>query len=171
MYFRNRGSTVRFVSSWLSAVNARPDYWEQTTFNDLARAGWDPIKKVRGWLLTHCFYRHSPLRFSSAVLFAYTPNVWADHVPICFAVQYYCHCCFLSTSIQASLPTYTPCIPLLFHPQLHPDNPRVFLGFNDTLYVGVLPVSQFSGGHTYFIQRLHEVCMYRYGELLLAVHG
>ena len=46
MFFQNRGSTVRFVSSWLSAVTARPDYWEQTTFNDLARAGWDPIKKV-----------------------------------------------------------------------------------------------------------------------------
>ena len=46
MFFQNRGSTVRFVSSWLSAVTARPDYWEQTTFNDLVRAGWDPIKKV-----------------------------------------------------------------------------------------------------------------------------
>ena len=41
--------------------------------------------------------------------------------------------------------------------KLHPDNPRVFLGYNDTLYVGSLPVALFSGGHTYYIQKLHEV--------------
>ena len=64
---------------------------------------------------------------------------------------------FLQVFMQAYLHTVHP----LFHPQLHPDNPRVFLGFNDTLYVGVLPISQFSGGHTYYIQRLHEVSVVR----------
>lgn len=43
--------------------------------------------------------------------------------------------------------------------KVHPKNKRVFLGNNGTLYVGVLPVATFSGGHTFFIQRLHEVQM------------
>ena len=41
--------------------------------------------------------------------------------------------------------------------QRHPDQPRVFLGANGTLAVGVLPVASFSGGHTYYVQRLYEV--------------
>ena len=34
---------------------------------------------------------------------------------------------------------------------------RIFFGFNGSLTVGVLPVAQFSGGHTYFVQKLYEV--------------
>ena len=48
MFFRNRGPTVSFVSSWLNAITAQPDYWDQKAFNELARAGWDPSKKVGG---------------------------------------------------------------------------------------------------------------------------
>jgi hypothetical protein len=41
--------------------------------------------------------------------------------------------------------------------QVHPKNPRVFLGANGSLAVGVLPVASFSGGHTFYVQRLYEV--------------
>ncbi len=50
---------------------------------------------------------------------------------------------------------FPPPCPLLS--QLHPSNPRVFMGANGTLGVGVLPVASFSGGHTYYVQRLYEV--------------
>jgi hypothetical protein len=43
--------------------------------------------------------------------------------------------------------------------KLHPNNKRVFLGYNGTVYVGVLPVALFAGGHNFYIQRLHEVQM------------
>ena len=39
----------------------------------------------------------------------------------------------------------------------HPSNERLFLGFNDRLAVGVLPVSAFASGHTYHVQHLHKV--------------
>ncbi|KAG2439915.1 hypothetical protein HYH02_010544 [Chlamydomonas schloesseri] len=55
----------------------------------------------------------------------------------------------------------------------HPDaSSRVFLGANGTLAVGVLPVASFSGGHTFYVQRLYEVqrvkpyavhCTFQYG--------
>lgn len=38
---------VQFVDAWLDVINAKPDYWDQNAFNDMARAGWDPAKKVR----------------------------------------------------------------------------------------------------------------------------
>ncbi|KAG2482950.1 hypothetical protein HYH03_018175 [Edaphochlamys debaryana] len=56
--------------------------------------------------------------------------------------------------------------------KVHPDNKRVFMGYNDTLAVGVLPVASFSGGHTFYVQRLYEVqrvplyavhCTFQYG--------
>jgi hypothetical protein len=43
------------------------------------------------------------------------------------------------------------------HLQVHPNQKRVFMGANGTLAVGVLPVASFSGGHTYYVQRLYEV--------------
>ena len=46
MYFRYAPQTVKFVNSWLDVINARPDYWDQLAFNDMARAGWDPYVKV-----------------------------------------------------------------------------------------------------------------------------
>ncbi|GFR49885.1 hypothetical protein Agub_g11989 [Astrephomene gubernaculifera] len=100
MYFRYSERTVGFVDSWLAAINADPQYWDQNAFNDLARKGWDPVTKV------------------------------------------------------------------------HPQQKRVFLGANGTLAVGVLPVAAFSGGHTFYVQRLYEVqrvkpyavhCTFQYG--------
>ncbi|GLC41336.1 hypothetical protein PLESTM_001185000 [Pleodorina starrii] len=100
MFFRFSERTVRFVDSWLAAINADPQYWDQNAFNDLARQGWDPVSKV--------------------------------------------------DSVQK----------------------RVFLGANGTLAVGVLPVASFSGGHTFYVQRLYEVqrvtpyavhCTFQYG--------
>lgn len=35
------------MDAWLDVINAKPDYWDQNAFNDMARAGWDPAKKVR----------------------------------------------------------------------------------------------------------------------------
>eukprot|EP00798_Chlamydomonas_sp_ICE-L_P028760 gene28760-31942_t len=52
------------------------------------------------------------------------------------------------------------------------DNPRVWLGYNGTLGVGVLPTSSFAGGHNFYIQKIHEVqkvepyavhCTFQYG--------
>jgi hypothetical protein len=40
----------------------------------------------------------------------------------------------------------------------HQSNNRLFLGFNGTLAVGVLPVSAFASGHTFHVQQLHQVC-------------
>ena len=48
MYFRYSPQTARFVNAWLDALDARPDYWDQNAFNDMARAGWDPVNKVGG---------------------------------------------------------------------------------------------------------------------------
>ncbi len=43
------------------------------------------------------------------------------------------------------------------HAQLHPTNPKLLMCMNQTLALGVLSVSRFPNGHTYFVQRLHEV--------------
>ncbi|EFJ42765.1 hypothetical protein VOLCADRAFT_97156 [Volvox carteri f. nagariensis] len=94
MFFRYSDRTVTFVDSWLAAINADPQYWDQNAFNDLARQGWDPVNKV------------------------------------------------------------------------HPNQKRVFMGANGTLAVGVLPVASFSGGHTYYVQRLYEG-----GHLLRSWHA
>lgn len=100
MFFRYSERTVKFVASWLDAINADPELWDQNAFNVLAREGWDPVVKV------------------------------------------------------------------------HPDHKRVFIGANGTLAVGVLPVASFSGGHTFFVQKLYEVhriapmavhCTFQYG--------
>lgn len=57
-----------------------------------------------------------------------------------------------------------------FHP--HAENPRLVWGANHSLVFGVLPVSQFSSGHTFFVQRLFEYqqvkpyvvhCTFQYG--------
>ena len=48
MFFRYSLRTTRFVDVWLDTINADPEYWDQNAFNDLARAGWDPVNKVRG---------------------------------------------------------------------------------------------------------------------------
>ena len=42
-------------------------------------------------------------------------------------------------------------------PMVHPDNPHVFLAAGQKLPFGVLPVAGFLNGHTYSVQRLHEV--------------
>lgn len=42
-------------------------------------------------------------------------------------------------------------------PMVHPANPHVFLAAGHSLPFGVLPVAGFLNGHTYFVQRLHEV--------------
>ncbi|GIL68302.1 hypothetical protein Vafri_21586 [Volvox africanus] len=56
--------------------------------------------------------------------------------------------------------------------KVHPNQKRVFMGANGTLGVGVLPVASFSGGHTFYVQRLYEVqrvkpyavhCTFQYG--------
>jgi hypothetical protein len=39
----------------------------------------------------------------------------------------------------------------------HPSNPNLFMGWNRRLVIGVLPVSAFLSGHTYHVQRLHQV--------------
>uniref|UniRef100_A0A061QQR3 Glycosyltransferase n=1 Tax=Tetraselmis sp. GSL018 TaxID=582737 RepID=A0A061QQR3_9CHLO len=39
----------------------------------------------------------------------------------------------------------------------HPDNSRVFAGFRQTVWVGILPVAAFASGHTFFVQDLHKV--------------
>jgi hypothetical protein len=52
MYFRYSEGTVRFVDSWLDTINAKPDYWDQNAFNDMARAAWDPVEKVWGFMNT-----------------------------------------------------------------------------------------------------------------------
>lgn len=39
----------------------------------------------------------------------------------------------------------------------HPNNDRLFAGFKQTVWVGVLPVAAFASGHTFFVQNLHEV--------------
>ncbi|KAG2443875.1 hypothetical protein HXX76_002216 [Chlamydomonas incerta] len=103
MFFRHSDRTVKFVDSWLAAINADPKYWDQNAFNDLARMGW--AEEGKGI-------------------------------------------------------------------KRHPDQARVFLGANGTLAVGVLPVASFSGGHTFYVQRLYEVqrvkpyavhCTFQYG--------
>lgn len=86
MYFKYSGQTQRFVDTWLELISRDSAVWDQNAFNDLARAGWDPVAK------------------------------------------------------------------------LHPANKRVFIGFNGSLAVGVLPVASFSGGCcTYFCGAL---CMF-----------
>lgn len=40
----------------------------------------------------------------------------------------------------------------------HPSSPNLFMGWDGRLVIGVLPVSGFLSGHTYHVQRLHEVC-------------
>ncbi|GIL81772.1 hypothetical protein Vretifemale_10771 [Volvox reticuliferus] len=56
--------------------------------------------------------------------------------------------------------------------KVHPSQKRLFMGANGTLGVGVLPVASFSGGHTFYVQRLYEVqrvtpyavhCTFQYG--------
>ncbi len=42
-------------------------------------------------------------------------------------------------------------------PMVHPANPHVFLAAGRKLPFGVLPVAGFLNGHTYSVQRLHEV--------------
>ena len=49
MFFRYSLRTTRFVDVWLDTINADPEYWDQNAFNDLARAGWDPVNKVCVW--------------------------------------------------------------------------------------------------------------------------
>jgi len=39
----------------------------------------------------------------------------------------------------------------------HPVDPRLVLGFGGAAAVGVLPLASFGNGHTFFVQRLHEV--------------
>ncbi len=39
----------------------------------------------------------------------------------------------------------------------HPDNWRVFYGMGRTVTFGILPASGFANGHSYFVQRLHDV--------------
>ncbi|GFH28562.1 glycosyltransferase, partial [Haematococcus lacustris] len=85
MFFRYSPHTLTFVNRWLDVINADDKVWDQNAFNELARAGWDPITK------------------------------------------------------------------------LHPEEPRLYMGFNGSLALGTLPVASFSGGHTFFIQRLYEV--------------
>ncbi|KAL6754384.1 nucleotide-diphospho-sugar transferase-domain-containing protein [Haematococcus lacustris] len=100
MFFRYSPRTLTFVNRWLDVINADDKVWDQNAFNELARAGWDPITK------------------------------------------------------------------------LHPEEPRLYMGFNGSLALGTLPVASFSGGHTFFIQRLYEVkrvqplmvhCTFQYG--------
>ncbi len=39
----------------------------------------------------------------------------------------------------------------------HPQDPRIFTAWNSTLYLGIVPPFLFANGHTYVIQKLHEV--------------
>ncbi len=41
---------------------------------------------------------------------------------------------------------------------LHPGSDRLVLAHGGNLTLGVLPVASFCNGHTYFIQKLYEVC-------------
>lgn len=41
--------------------------------------------------------------------------------------------------------------------KLHPANPRVLSVYDGKAYLGVLPVSAFCSGHTFFVQHLYEV--------------
>lgn len=50
-----------------------------------------------------------------------------------------------------------PMMAIPLHPQVHPKDKRLVLGWNQTLAVGVLPCSRFLGGHTGFIQKLYEI--------------
>lgn len=41
----------------------------------------------------------------------------------------------------------------------HGKNPRLFMGYRESVWVGVLPVASFASGHTFFVQQLHKVTM------------
>jgi len=41
----------------------------------------------------------------------------------------------------------------------HPSNYRVFYGMDGDAKFGILPLPGFLNGHSYFVQRLHEVCL------------
>lgn len=39
----------------------------------------------------------------------------------------------------------------------HPADPRVRAAFNESLFIGIMPSYLFASGHTFMVQRLHEV--------------
>lgn len=43
------------------------------------------------------------------------------------------------------------------HSRRHPQNTRLARGWDGNIYFGVLPVSTFGSGHTFFVQRMYEV--------------
>lgn len=61
-----------------------------------------------------------------------------------------CHYFFWVPTIGVPYRQYRPLLPA-------PSNRRLVRGFNDSVSVGVLPLSLFPNGHVYFTQKLHEV--------------
>lgn len=66
-------------------------------------------------------------------------------------------CTYVTTSFdsqKSGVPRrqYRPLLPA-------PSNRRLVRGFNDSVSVGVLPLTLFPNGHVYFTQKLHEVSL------------
>lgn len=53
----------------------------------------------------------------------------------------------------------------------HPSNYRVFYGMDGDVKFGILPLPGFLNGHSYFVQRLHEVCNPRQSDCSLTAHS
>ena len=48
---------------------------------------------------------------------------------------------------------------------------RLFLGYNGTMAVGILPVATFCSGHTYFVQKMPQVAAAQCGAHFGAQFG
>ena len=63
-----------------------------------------------------------------------------------------CYYFFWLPTFDVPYRQYRPLLPA-------PSDRRLVRGFNDSVSVGVLPLSLFPNGHVYFTQRLHEVSL------------